>query len=1097
MANTTTDAQGKFLFSNVQVPNERKLAVTYAVPGNVVLVEPAYDTTYSPTLPVATNSPYSVTFPLCPSSCTYGRLNFRYRQLGPVQVTGVSPMSIPAVVIVRTDPLKTTGGDTITVFGTNFPSSVNVFFKGSGCGLIPPNLCSSDWHEANIVSRAADGLSLVAEVPSALNGVATTSRGFQIVVENPSFGSTGGNQWNYGPIVTVTPPSWPQLYGFEFINEDDGPSWEEFEASYGDSIFSTVPFTDIPLPGVRDPYYGVYFLVYMAWMDLARGSCSGLAATSRLMADGDIPAASYDRPDNGDVVHGVRFPNGYIGQPNPGFLELSPTKPGRYTGFDIFRPFSPINVWARITSFQGAQTSAEFLNTWLGQLHRPIVGGPRRGICVGDPMLVLSRIRTDARANLIVLGGREFQLLHTVTPYGVLDENGLSTDLLTPEPRTGFSLIKIYDSNRPGEERFIEVDRAQNTFRYRFGSRTGAVQLIEGAGLFYMPMSVFRGRRHVLGPTDISANIDHFIRILHTGTATSTIEDGTGGIAGWSGTNLVNTYTGASPFVPPGAFPEEPEQFDRTMFFLPDTNAPTRAWFRSSGSNVFLHYALGQGDFGYGFKQGDMGASNSVDGILIGLNQGLLAVGFKAGAPVEGFGAMVSSRDGKGQSRVFILDGGAGAMTPDLQLERDGFHSLTIRNRSAAPFSFRLNLAGHDAGAGTFEYAYDVYTQPGKSTLTLRLPENAAIRSLTRELDTDNDGSPEIIQEAPANGQLRIADEAGQIALRWRQAGFGETLERSPKLTPDNWSPLTATITNEGPDRIARINRSADAEFYRLNLSGGHCLDLSKFSVGARPNPWETNGFKFEALAAAGAMLPQTAIASRSGFTGLDVVHTVRVHPMHDCEIVHLDVFQTSGHVTFEAVGPLGTVVARQTLTGVGTVPQRVSLRGFRSRIHYVRVVSPNALCLIVNVCCERAQTISTPPFTQCLSFTNLKAGQYQSPYTIDDVTLSIANGQIQIEEVSGLSGEWLKLGGQVELVFASPSGPCDRVTLRLRDLEGAVTAKAFNSSGAEVATAGPLPPSATPQTLIVNGAGIVRVVLSSNSDKAFLQDICCSRNVQ
>ncbi len=171
--------------------------------------------------------------------------------------------------------------------------------------------------------------------------------------------------------------------------------------------------------------------------------------------------------------------------------------------------------------------------------------------------------------------------------------------------------------------------------------------------------------------------------------------------------------------------------------------------------------------------------------------------------------------------------------------------------------------------------------------------------------------------------------------------------------------------------------------FYRLPSEGTNCLSLAALAVGTRPNPWETGRFRFEALSATGAMLPRNAIASRGGHAGLDVIHTMRVHPLDDCEVIHLDVFQTSGYVTFEAVGPLGVVVSRQTLTDAGTGPQRVTLRSFRGRISHVRVVSPNALCLILNVCCERVAMPNAAPFFSCLSFSNAAAGQFASPYML------------------------------------------------------------------------------------------------------------------
>jgi hypothetical protein len=1091
LATTTTDAQGKFYFSYVLAPMERRLAIAYGPPANIVYLDPAIDTNFSSRVPVSTNSPFSVSYLPCPSVCSYAKVNFRYRALGPVQITGVNPTTVPASVVVRTSPLKTTAGSTITVAGTNFFPGVQVYFRGSGCALIPPSLCPDDFVEAPILSQTEDGLSMEVQVPTNLTGVATSTRIFQIVIRNP----TGGGSFIYGPNVTVTPPTYPQLYGFEFKNMDDHPSEEEFEACYGDSIFITIPFTDIPIPGLRDPYYGLFFLVYMGWMEAAQGSCSGFAATSRLMADGDIPVAAFDNVGSGDGYHGVLYPDGYVGQPpcEAGDDRLCAPRPGRWTGFDLFQPFRPLNVWGRIISLQGAQTSAEFLNGWLGQLHRPIAFGPRRGISVGDPNLVLNQIRTNPRDYLVTLGGREFQSLHTVTPYGVIEEQGLADDLLTAVPRAGFSLIKVYDSNWPARERYMEIDRTQNTFRYLMGYRTdGSTNVVDGAGLYYTPMSVFRGRRHALGPFDIAANLDRLLRVLMTGTEVASIEDNAGGTAGWTSTNLVNTYDGALPFVPPAFVFNQPDRFDRTMFFLPDTNAPTHAWFQSSGSNVFLHYALGGGDFAFGFNAANTTASNSVDGILIGLNQGLLAMGLTLGAPVTDFGAMVASRDTMGQSRVFLIEADPGAFTPDVLIERDGFTSLTIHNRSAAKFPFRLGLSGIDNRIGAFDHAYALYSLPGKATLKILLPDNPANPALTRQLDLGSDGTVDSVEEVPANGQLRVGKEPGMLALRWRTTGFGEVLESTTALASNTWSTVGLPVTTEGQDQVVRFAPGKSAEFFRLRLPATNCLSLSAQPIGALPNPWLAEGFKFESRSSVGDLLPQNSIVSRYGYAGLDVVNTMLVTPLDDCGVIHLDVSQKSGLVTFEAVGPLGVVVDRQTVNDFGPSPEQVTLRAFRGHIAYVRVVSPNGQCLILNVCGERVQPPVNQLLSTCLDLSGAKAGQYTSPYAINGLTLSAKPDPVILQTLNGLTGTWLKLAGEVQIVLPQNNTACLQLRLLLRDEEGAVTVTAYNANNEVVATAGPPPAGSTPQQLVLSGTGIVRLVISSKSDKSFLQEICC-----
>lgn len=1093
-------ADGTFTISG-EVPREQPIHLILESRSGYTILPPEFYGSLSGREPGSVTANSTLTYAPCSfGGCTYRNVRFRVQSPpGPLALTSVAPLSVPATVLVRTTPRKTTPVSNLTLTGANLHSGIRVYFKGSGCVLDPPSLCTSDWIEAEVLSTTFERTSATVAVPE-IPGTATQTRNYQIVVENPIYLSTGGNRWTYGSTVTVTPPIYARLYGFEFRNDDDGPSLEEFEANFGDNIFVDLPFTDIAVPGIRDPYYyGFFFPVYMAWMDLAKGSCSGFAATSRLMANGTIPFPAFDRADNGEGIHGVLYPDGYVGLPpcDPDLpSELCVPKPAAWTGFDLFQPFRPIDVWGRIISLQGAQTSAEFLNTWLPQLKRPILSGPRRGISVGDPNLVLSRIRTDARENLIVLGGREFQALHTVTPYGVIEEQGLLDDLLTPTPRAGFTLIKIYDNNWPESERYIEVNRTENTFRYFFFNSDSGPVIGEGAGLYYMPVSVFRNPRHALGPIDIAANLANLLRVLHTGTASTSFKDAAGGEAGWSGTTLVNSYDGALPFVQPGALPDVPDRFDTTMFFLPATNPPTSSDFVSDGGNVILHYAMGEGDFAVGFNAAG-GTSGSVYGILIGLNQAFQGMGVRLAAAVQGFSASVGSRDASRRSLVWQLDAGAGAMTPDVHLERDGFNALKIRNNSPQPFSYRLNLVGYEVepGAGFVEFASDLLNHPGNATVTLK-PVFGAERGFVRELDTNNDGVPDATETLPARGALRAKKDAGVLALRWRPLSANDTLESTKDLNEPKWSPVNTDINTEGSERTAKVSMSEKHEFFRVVPGSEDCFTLSSQPPGAKPNPWEIGGFKFEAFNAAGAMQPQNSILTRSGSTGLDVLHTVRIHPLHDCDTLHVDLRQTSGLVVLEAVGPLGTVIARRELAGAGTAVQTVTLRGVAARISYVRVISPNALCVIVKVCGERTQVPALPqPTSSCQSVSNATSGTFDSPLTgRGPFILSSPGGTVTFGSTAGLSGTWLNLFGETQIDLLPPIDGCERVRLSVLDLEGVITAKAFNAAGMEVANASPLAGSPSPQPLTLAGPGISRVVLFSSSSKALLLNFCCDR---
>lgn len=954
LASTTTDADGRFII-DVLAPIGRAVTITYQPPSgaNVIpmgyAMEPILDPSGHPVyIPILSNSETSVAF--LPRRDDYGfpTIQFTYRLRGPLSISAVSPATVVQPVVLRTTPLKTTAAaNVVLVTGTNFHHGMQVYFQASGCDIDPPSLCDPRYFvEATSQDVADDGRSVRVGVP---DNLVPPIGNFRVVIYDPNFSSVGGSRWNYGPSISVTPPPYPLLHGFEFRNDDDGPSWQEFDACFGDNVFVDAPFSDEAIRGVRDPYYmGFYLPIYLAWMTVAEGSCSGFAATSRLMANGLIPADAYDRPDNGDSVHGVRYAAGY-----PSVPDLNPVRPARWTGFNFFNPFEPINLWGKITSMQGAQTSAEFLNSWLGQLRRPIASGPRRGLSVGDPVQVLTRVRANPAAHIIIVGDRNFEALHSVTPYAVVEEHGLAADALTPTPRAGFTLIKVYDSNHPGIERHIEIDRAQNTMRYPVHWPA----VCEGAGLYSIPLTVFSGSRHALGPVDIGANLENLLRVLHTGAATVSMKNSAGGTAGWSGSNLVNTYTDATPIVPPGARLNQPDRFDRTLFLLPATNPPTEIKFLSAGSNVVLHYALGGGDFAFGFHAPDDKAENSVYGILMPPTRdgSLMGLGLRAGAPVRGFSASVASRDLSRRSVVWQLDSGAGTNTPNLHLQRDDSGALKIRNHSDQPISFRVNISGTDGAQppGVFEFSADAISQPGNSTLTLK-PQIGANQGFTQEFDKDNDGVPEAVEQLPARGALRATKESGVLALRWRSLTRNDVLLCETNLNAATWPPAKVSVVTQNGDNVARVSLQGPQQFYRVQAAESSCLSLAAQPAGSKPNPWTSGAFRFESFKGLTDLLEANAIVTRNGATGLDVVQMVRIEPLEDCRVLHLDVRQTSGLVTFEAIGPLGTIVDRQELVGAGAGLQRVTLGMSPNPIRYVRVISPGGLCLISNVCGER-----------------------------------------------------------------------------------------------------------------------------------------------
>ena len=1095
LGSAETGSDGRFQINHPSVPGDRPVTITYAPPGggNITYLDPlaAQDESYHV---VATNSPYSVTYPAAlfdTDAWAYSRVDFRFQTGSPISVSSGGDTTVAGTIVLRTEPLYATPTNTVTVYGVNLHAGLRVFFRDPSCISDPPNLCTNPpmgspalFVQAPIVSVAPDGTSLVVAVPSALEGVNILTKNYRVVVEDPHHVPTGGAQWNYGPTVTVQPPLWAQMHGFAFYNEDDHPGVEEFEACYGDSIFA---YTPIP---VRNPYYGLWSAVYFGWMEGAVGSCYGMAGTSRMLKEGTLVPGMFDTPE-GDGTHGVIFANGFLAVSN----DYAP-KPAKWSGFDFFQAYRPLNVWGRIISFAGAQTSAEGISSSLSQLGRPHPFGPTRGLAAGDPLNVLNQVRANPEGFTLCIYQRDFGKGHCVTPYAVVDGMGLMADGLTPTNAPDFSLIKIYDNNKPGAEKLIEVDRAENSYRYNpysFLPSDLERDTYLGRGLFLTPASIYRGPRHAPSPEMLASYGFEFTRMLLVGADAAAVTNAAGEQAGWTSTGLSNDYSGALPYVPVSYIPDAPDRWDSTMFFLPTSNAPVGGSFTSRGSNMLLYAALGWSDFAFGFRAPNTGVGNSLYGILTSTNQPLQGLGVRLGASVEGFSAMVSARDASQQCRVWTLDAGPGALTPDVHLSHEGFAALRVRNNGAAPLLYRVNLAGMDNGAGAFEFASEWISHPVGATIRLRtLPG----RGFTRELDADSDGTPEVVDELPARGALRASKEAGLLALRWRQAASSETLEEAENLTDNIWQPAGTAVATEAPDRVARVEMNTPARFYRVKPAATNCYSLAVHPLGPQPNPWETNGFKFEAFNAFGGMQPFNEIVTRSGTIGLNVAHTVRIHPQDDCQVMHLDIRQTSGFVVVEAVGPLGSVVSRQELVGPGTGTQRVTVRSFRGRIHFVRVISANALCLIENICCERdAQNVVPQQPPSCLNFENMEPDFLNSPAQFGLIEITPAQGPVVIEPVPDLGVNGVQMAGNVAIQVNFSFGTCRRVTLRLRDPVGGALIQTYNISGFTLPDFAYTVASPDLQTIVLEPPGISEIRFTVPHSELHLLEFCCERD--
>ena len=152
---------------------------------------------------------------------------------------------------------------------------------------------------------------------------------------------------------------------------------------------------------------------------------------------------------------------------------------------------------------------------------------------------------------------------------------------------------------------------------------------------------------------------------------------------------------------------------------------------------------------------------------------------------------------------------------------------------------------------------------------------------------------------------------------------------------------------------MARVSPGTNGGVFRVRFPGTNCLAFANLAAGPRPNPWSTNGFQFEAATAAGTLAPQNTVTNRAGYNGLQVASVLRVTPPEGSGAVTLQVFNPDEPVLVEAVGPLGSVLSRQTYAASPTAPQAVSVRGYRGSLQFLRVTVAAKPALVTSACAD------------------------------------------------------------------------------------------------------------------------------------------------
>ena len=563
-------------------------------------------------VPIESVSPiYGVTYAPPPAGVTsfLGQVAFRVVEHRSPVLTNFNPVTGTPRVVLRTVPKWTSRRTEFVIFGRNLHDRC-AFYLSHGNGAVPLNpgdpLPSgpgvTNW-PLTVLERALDW----SAVRVALD--------FELDVRF----SDPAQAWLQGPYRVVLRDEWipawktlpgafnlqaepyPWFHGFSFGNERDGTQFDEFSSVYQWNAYDCVtPFGPFyganPCLGCRSPSpwsLAFHSLVFTPWVEAMSGSCLGMAATSVLMARGDLPPASLSAA--------VRYAAGFSGNPsvstNADTSELSTNylsapKPQEYR-FRVCDYSEPVNLWAHIHRNQAVQTSSEFLNNILDQMDgaglAPSVGGGRHIASIdGNPTNVLARIRTNPRDYVFCMQQSGDALkAHSMVGYAAIDGFGLDrTNIVSMLiPNSNSTALFVYDPNHPLDQtRFVEIDRVANRFFYHWGLNENVVtnalagggtevltnrtpDLWSGSACYASPISIWKNGRTMPGGDLLARGL----ALVLVGDADPAYEDVSGETWGWDSAGVfTDAYKGAKSVAPFGVN----QTSNRLAWFFPPSNSP-------------------------------------------------------------------------------------------------------------------------------------------------------------------------------------------------------------------------------------------------------------------------------------------------------------------------------------------------------------------------------------------------------------------------------------------------------------------------------------------------------------------------------------------
>jgi hypothetical protein len=646
----------------------------------------------------------------------------------PVELTGAFPvMGYPAIVFREASasgPAISNPPPVVRLTGRNLNPELRYYLAAESRATIPPS--APDLIEATVTSRGADADAdwVDLRIPDA-------------VLQNPgSYGwlvwdlwsRPGQTVWSRGGDFEAR--SWPYaaLWSLGFGNRDETNDIGDFEAVFGEEVLPGFLEPSTPIDGCNRGVNSINFFWgrYLPTLNTpgAGGSCFGFAAASQLFAVNQWSPTQYDPA--------VRLPSG--------FRSFEPMRFAA-TGCD---PQVPVNLWATIQTLFGIHTSYEFLDAWNDQVQT--VDG---GAMVGDPTGLAEAIRDFPVGYVLGFTPAGSNIGHAVAPYRVENRDANTIRLWVLDSNFPYDPAQAEGAlvNQVAVNRFIDVDRRSNTFRFAKGASSDALAEFQstnvwvGSAIAAIPLSIFQNPR-TIPMMDYLA--EQYFGV--TGDVAVDLEFDGGGTWGWDERGGFHGNQTGLRLVP--SFADGDPSANHPLVLIPTNHS--RVAVSLGGKDPAHHLVVGNG------------------GVIFGVRRRDRAVEFKDFYEL-------SFEDGRPGALRFVPGSPAARWTPELGLVRTGdgellyrFHGLglgggqslrlealadergvRVGNESTEKLSFHVELAAGSVKSANERRWFGPFQLPAGAVLDLVPSRWPAIDGVEARLDEDQNGVPESVAVAP------------------------------------------------------------------------------------------------------------------------------------------------------------------------------------------------------------------------------------------------------------------------------------------------------------------------------------------------------------